>query len=87
MDFLANIVNCRDLREYDCFVLAVFSHGEHNEVEFVDGNKVDVDEGVTRRRTESVNAHTEAISVPSCSFYDMKICYSSLPSDAEEESW
>lgn len=46
-----------------------------------------LDEGVTRRRTESVNAHTEAISVPSCSFYDMKICYSSLPSDAEEESW
>lgn len=48
MDLLKNIVQCRDIRLYDCFMFAVLSHGEQNEVEFVDGGKIDVEEILTK---------------------------------------
>lgn len=44
LDLLKNTVQCRDIRLYDCFVFAVLSHGEQNEVEFVDGGRLDVEE-------------------------------------------
>lgn len=48
MDFLRNIVQWREIRAYDCFVFALFSHGEHNEVEFVDGGRVEVEDILTK---------------------------------------
>lgn len=44
LDLLKNTTQCRDIRLYDCFVFAVLSHGEQNEVEFVDGGKLDVED-------------------------------------------
>lgn len=47
-DLVKNIVQCRDIRLYDCFMFAVLSHGEQNEVEFVDGGRIDVEEILTK---------------------------------------
>lgn len=48
LTFLENIIGDKEIGTFDCFIFAIFSHGEQTEVQFVDGGKVEVEDILTK---------------------------------------